>query len=102
MTAEKIFEIPQMSADWIRNELNKKFQPDEAEKKYREVIETYEKFANDAPSIGGKDNPMSKNFYGDWAEAIEDVANKNITPPEVHISGYVDIETFVPNGLLNH
>ena len=64
MTAEKIFEIPQMSADWIRNERNKKFQPDEAEKKYREVIETYEKFANDAPSIGGKDNPMSKNFYG--------------------------------------
>ena len=35
----------------------------------------------------------------DWAEAIEDVANKNITPPEVHISGYVDIETFVPNGV---
>ena len=34
MTAEKIFEIPQMSADWIRNELNKKFPPDEAEKKY--------------------------------------------------------------------
>ncbi len=32
MTLEKIFEIPQMSADWIRNELNKKFQPDEAEK----------------------------------------------------------------------
>ena len=27
------------------------------------------------------------------------MAKKNITPPEVHISGYVDIETFVPNGV---
>ena len=28
-----------------------------------------------------------------------EVAVKNITPPEVHISGYVDIETFVPDGV---
>ena len=35
----------------------------------------------------------------DWADAITEVATKNITPPEVHISGYVDIETFVPDGV---
>ena len=35
----------------------------------------------------------------DWADAITAVAVKNITPPEVHISGYVDIETFVPDGV---
>ncbi len=34
-----------------------------------------------------------------WAVAIEEVAKKNITPPEVHISGYVDIKTFVPDGV---
>lgn len=34
-----------------------------------------------------------------WAEAITEVAKKNITPPEVHISGYVDIETFESNGV---
>ena len=34
-----------------------------------------------------------------WADAITDVAKKNITPPEVQISGYVDIETFVPDGV---
>lgn len=34
-----------------------------------------------------------------WAVAIEEVAQKNITPPEVHISGYVDIKTFVPDGV---
>ena len=30
---------------------------------------------------------------------VEEVAKKNITPPEVHISGYVDIKTFVPDGV---
>lgn len=35
----------------------------------------------------------------DWADAITAVAVKNITPPEVHISGYVDIKTFVPDGV---
>ena len=35
----------------------------------------------------------------EWAEAITDIAVRNITPPEVHISGYVDIESFAPNGV---
>lgn len=35
----------------------------------------------------------------EWADAITEISNKNITPPEVHISGYVDIETFVPDGV---
>ncbi|MCC7553251.1 MAG: translation initiation factor IF-2 subunit alpha [Methanobacteriaceae archaeon] len=35
----------------------------------------------------------------EWAEVIVDIADKNITPPEVHISGYVDIETFDSNGV---
>ena len=35
----------------------------------------------------------------DWAIAITNVAKNNITPPEVHITGYVDIETYEPNGV---
>lgn len=35
----------------------------------------------------------------EWAESITEVAKKNITPPEINISGYVDIETFVPDGV---
>ena len=35
----------------------------------------------------------------EWAEAITEVAKRNITPPEVHISGYVDIQTFDYNGV---
>jgi len=48
----------------VENELYKKFPPAEAEEKYREIVKTYEKLANDVPSIGGKANSMSKNFYG--------------------------------------
>lgn len=34
-----------------------------------------------------------------WAKTIVNIAKKNITPPEVHITGYVDIQTFDPNGV---
>lgn len=35
----------------------------------------------------------------EWVKKIVDIAKKNITPPEVHITGYVDIQTFDPNGV---
>jgi translation initiation factor 2 subunit 1 len=35
----------------------------------------------------------------DWAKTIVEIAKKNITPPEVHITGYVDIQTFDSNGV---
>ena len=47
----------------------------------------------------GASSLIEEDIPEDWAEAITEVAKKNITPPEVHISGYVDIETFVPDGV---
>ena len=47
----------------------------------------------------GVQSLIDEDIPKDWAEAITEVAQKNITPPEVHISGYVDIETFVPDGV---
>ena len=74
-----IYEIPQDSKIWIENELNKKYSSDKAEEKYREIIELYEKFSNDAPTIEGKDNPMSKNFYGALsAFAYYECMNRNM------------------------
>lgn len=35
----------------------------------------------------------------EWTKTIVEIAKKNITPPEVHITGYVDIQTFDPNGV---
>lgn len=39
MKTETIFPIPEMSADWIKNELHKKFPPAEAQEKYRELAD---------------------------------------------------------------
>ena len=47
----------------------------------------------------GAESLIEEGIPEDWANAITEVASKNITPPEVHISGYVDIKTFVPNGV---
>jgi len=47
----------------------------------------------------GAESLTEEGIPQDWADAITEIAQKNITPPEVHINGYVDIETFVPNGV---
>lgn len=79
-----IYEIPQDSKTWIKKELNKKYSSDYAAEKYQEIIEIYEKFSNDAPAIGGKDNPMSKNFYGALsAFAYYECMNRNMSSKEI-------------------
>lgn len=35
----------------------------------------------------------------DWAKVITEIGKKNITPPEVQITGYVDIKSYAPNGV---
>ncbi|MDR0911552.1 MAG: translation initiation factor IF-2 subunit alpha [Methanobrevibacter sp.] len=55
--------------------------------------------AFESASEDGASSLKNEGISEEWAEAIFEVASKNITPPEVHISGYVDIETFVPNGV---
>ena len=79
-----VYEIPQDSEKWIKNELRKKYSSGKAEEKYREILKTYEKFSNDAPSIGGKANPMSKNFYGALsAFAYYECMDRDMSPGEI-------------------
>ena len=79
-----VYEIPQDSKKWIKNQLSKKYSSDEAEAKYQEILEIYEKFSNETPSIGGKDNPMSKNFYGALsAFAYYECMNCDMSPDEI-------------------
>lgn len=47
----------------------------------------------------GADSLIEEGISQEWAEVIVDIANKNITPPEVQINGYVNIETFDSNGV---
>ncbi|MDR3223679.1 MAG: translation initiation factor IF-2 subunit alpha [Methanobrevibacter sp.] len=35
----------------------------------------------------------------DWAKAIAEIAANNISPPEVQITGYLDLQTYAPNGV---
>jgi translation initiation factor 2 subunit 1 len=35
----------------------------------------------------------------DWANSITEIAKKNISPPEVNITGYVDLKSYAPNGV---
>ena len=79
-----IYEIPKSSKEWIKKELSNKYSPDKAEEKYQEIIKLYEKFSNDAPSIGGKENPMSKHFYGALsAFAYYECMNRDMSPDEI-------------------
>ncbi|MBZ9570034.1 translation initiation factor IF-2 subunit alpha [Methanobrevibacter sp. TMH8] len=47
----------------------------------------------------GESSLIDEGIDEEWAKTIVDIAKKNITPPEVHITGYVDIQTFDPNGV---
>lgn len=47
----------------------------------------------------GESTLIDEGIDEQWAKTIVDIAKKNITPPEVHITGYVDIQTFDPNGV---
>ena len=47
----------------------------------------------------GESSIRDEGISEEWANSIVDIAKKNITPPEVHITGYVDIQTFDPNGV---
>ena len=79
-----VYEMPQTSARWIKEKLGKRFSPVEAERMYQRILRTYERFAREAPSIGGRKNPMSKNFYGALsAFAYYECMNCDMPPDEI-------------------
>ena len=47
----------------------------------------------------GAETLTEEGISQEWADAITEVAVKNIQPPEVHISGYVDIKNYNPDGV---
>lgn len=55
--------------------------------------------AFETASEEGESVLIDEGINEEWAKTIADIAKKNITPPEVHITGYVDIQTFDPNGV---
>lgn len=47
----------------------------------------------------GVESLNESNLSREWAEAITEVAKRNISPPEVHITGYVDLKSYAPDGV---
>jgi translation initiation factor 2 subunit 1 len=47
----------------------------------------------------GKDSLIERGMDETWATAITEVAKKNISPPEVQITGYVDITSYAADGV---
>ncbi|HOI71896.1 MAG TPA: translation initiation factor IF-2 subunit alpha [Methanobacterium sp.] len=47
----------------------------------------------------GAESLIKNDISKEWAEAITEVAKKNISPPEVHITGYVDLKSYAGDGV---
>ncbi|MDR1820214.1 MAG: translation initiation factor IF-2 subunit alpha [Methanobrevibacter sp.] len=47
----------------------------------------------------GESTLIEEGINEDWAKAIAEIAIKNISPPEVQITGYMDLQTYSPNGV---
>lgn len=55
--------------------------------------------AFEASAEEGESALMDEGVSEEWAQAITKIAKKNITPPEVQITGYVDIKSYASNGV---
>lgn len=47
----------------------------------------------------GAESLIKRDVSEQWAEAITEVAQKNISPPEVQITGYIDLKSYASNGV---
>jgi len=91
--AEKLLEI---SAKTIGKDINTAYE--EVGYKIKEGFEDlYDAFETAAEE--GKEALISHGIDDEWAKTITDVAKKNISPPEVQITGYIDLKSYAPDGV---
>jgi translation initiation factor 2 subunit 1 len=55
--------------------------------------------AFEAAAEEGTDVLVERGVDETWANAITEVAKKNISPPEVQINGYINLTSYAPNGV---
>lgn len=91
--AEKLLEI---SAESIGKDLDAAY--DEVGYKiideFGDLYEAFEMAAEEGTSA-----LEDRGIDGEWAETITEVAKKNISPPEVQITGYIDLKSYAPEGV---
>ena len=66
---------------------------EELTKKYGTLYAAFEEAAYDIEAF------KKDGFKGDWVESFEDVAKSNISIPFVDIKGYVNVTSWVPDGV---
>ncbi|MGZ7095396.1 MAG: translation initiation factor IF-2 subunit alpha [Methanobacterium sp.] len=91
--AEKLLEI---AAKTIEKDLDTAYE-EIGYKIINEFGDLYEAFETAAEE--GETALTSRGIDGEWAKTITEVAKKNISPPEVHISGYINLHSYAPNGV---
>lgn len=91
--AEKLLEI---CAKTIGKDLDTAYE-EIGYKIINEFGDLYEAFETAAEE--GEEALISRGIDGEWATTITDVAKKNISPPEVNITGYIDLHSYAPNGV---
>ncbi|MGZ7134585.1 MAG: translation initiation factor IF-2 subunit alpha [Methanobacterium sp.] len=91
--AEKLLEI---AAKTIEKDLDTAYE-EIGYKIINEFGDLYEAFETSAEE--GETALTSRDIDGEWAKTITEVAKKNISPPEVHISGYINLHSYAPNGV---
>ena len=62
-----------------------------------EFGDLYEAFETAAEE--GESALKDRGIDGEWAATITEVAKKNISPPEVQITGYINLKSYAPNGV---
>jgi len=91
--AEKLLEI---TAKTIGKDLDAAYE-EIGYKILEEFGDLYEAFETAVEE--GEEALINHGIDDKWAETITEVAKKNITPPEVQITGYVDLKSYAPNGV---
>lgn len=62
--------------------------------RFGDIYGAFESSAEEGESV-----LINEGVSEEWAQAITKIAKKNITPPEVQITGYVDIKSYAPDGV---
>ncbi|MBI5679565.1 MAG: translation initiation factor IF-2 subunit alpha [Methanobacterium sp.] len=91
--AEKLLEI---AAKTIGKDLDTAYE-EVGYKIINEFGDLYEAFETAAEE--GEEALISREIDGEWAKTITEVAEKNISPPEVQITGYINLHSYAPNGV---
>lgn len=91
--AEKLLEI---TAKTIGKDLDAAYE-EIGYKILKEFGDLYEAFETAAEE--GEEVLISRGIDGEWAETLTEVAKKNISPPEVNITGYIYLHSYAPNGV---